>query len=65
MMTHALHDPIRHNVWANRQIVAFCKGVEPGVMEQTVPGTYGTVIATLRHIVIAVLACCSKAAARR
>ena len=50
-MAHALHDPVRHNSWAT----STDPGVLPGRGEQTlnatVPGTYGTIIATLRHII--------------
>jgi uncharacterized damage-inducible protein DinB len=50
-MTHALHDPVRHNAWANTQILAFCRGFDEQTLNATVPGTYGTILATLRHII--------------
>lgn len=50
-MTHALHDPVRHNAWATTQILEFCRGLDEQTLSATVPGTYGTVIATLRHII--------------
>ncbi len=48
-MGHALHDLFRHNAWANARIVAFCRNLDESVLAATVPGTYGSIIATLRH----------------
>ena len=50
-MTHALHDPVRHNAWATTQLLAFCRGFDEQTLNATVPGTYGTIMATLRHII--------------
>ncbi len=50
-MAHALHDPVRHNAWATTQILEFCRGLDEQTLNVTVPGTYGTIIATLRHII--------------
>ena len=50
-MGHGLHDLVRHNTWANGQIVAFCRGLDETVLNATVPGTFGTVIETLRHTI--------------
>ena len=50
-MTHALHDPVRHNAWATTQLLAFCQGLDEQTLNATVPGTYGTIMATLRHII--------------
>lgn len=50
-MAHALHDPVRHNAWATTQILEFCRGLDEQTLNATVPGTYGTIVATLRHII--------------
>ncbi|MEO7912945.1 MAG: hypothetical protein ABIV47_25130, partial [Roseiflexaceae bacterium] len=50
-MAHALHDPVRHNAWATTQLLEFCRGLDEQTLNATVPGTYGTIIATLRHII--------------
>ncbi|HEU5102899.1 MAG TPA: DinB family protein [Roseiflexaceae bacterium] len=50
-MAHALHDPVRHNAWATTQILAFCRVLDEQTLNASVPGTYGTIIATLRHII--------------
>ena len=51
IMTHALHDLARHNAWATAELITFCQGLDAPTLEATVPGTYGTIIATLRHLV--------------
>jgi uncharacterized damage-inducible protein DinB len=50
-MAHALHDPVRHNAWATTEILEFCRGLNEQTLNATVPGTYGTILATLRHII--------------
>lgn len=50
-MAHALHDPVRHNAWATAQILEFCQGLDEQTLNASVPGTYGTIMATLRHII--------------
>jgi len=50
-MAHALHDPVRHNAWATAQVLEFCRGLDEQTLNATVPGTYGTIIATLRHMI--------------
>ncbi len=50
-MGHGLHDLARHNAWATRQLVEYCRGLDEETLNATVPGTYGTIIETLRHII--------------
>ena len=50
-MAHALHDSVRHNAWATTQILELCRGLDEQTLNASVPGTYGTIIATLRHII--------------
>lgn len=50
-MAHALHDPVRHNTWATAQVLLFCRGLDEQTLNATVPGTFGTIIATLRHTI--------------
>lgn len=42
---------VRHNVWANLEMLAFCGRLPPEQLGWTAPGTYGTIHATLHHIV--------------
>jgi uncharacterized damage-inducible protein DinB len=50
-MGDGLHDLARHNAWATKQVLAFCRGLDGPELEATVPGTYGTIIETLRHLI--------------
>ncbi len=50
-MRHTLHDLARHNAWATAQTLEYCQGLDEATLHATVPGTYGTIIETLRHIV--------------
>ena len=50
-MGHGLHDLARHNAWATAQVLAFCRELDGPTLEATVPGTYGTIIETLRHLI--------------
>ena len=42
---------VRHNCWANVALISFCSGLSPEQLAWTVPGTYGSIHATLEHIV--------------
>jgi GNAT superfamily N-acetyltransferase/uncharacterized damage-inducible protein DinB len=44
-------DLARHNAWATAQLLASCRGLDEPTLNATVPGTYGTIIETLRHTV--------------
>ena len=50
-MGHALHDLSRHNAWATAQLLDFCQDLDDATLAATVPGTYGTILETLRHLV--------------
>ncbi len=50
-MAHGLHDPTRHNSWATAQVLEFCRGLDGPPLNTKVPGTYGTIIETLRHTI--------------
>ncbi len=39
-----------HHTWAGVRLVDHCAGLPPEALEAGAPGTYGTVIATLRHL---------------
>ena len=42
---------LRHNVWANERLIEHVATLGPDALELKVPGTYGTLQATLQHIV--------------
>ena len=46
-----LLDPLRHNTWATKQLIAFCKELAPDRLQATSEGMYGTILATLQHVV--------------
>ena len=42
---------VRHNCWANGQMIEFCARLSPEQLAWTSGGTYGAIHATLHHIV--------------
>jgi uncharacterized damage-inducible protein DinB len=50
-MAYVLDDLVRHNIWAARELLALCRTLDDETLNATVPGTYGTVIETLRHTI--------------
>jgi uncharacterized damage-inducible protein DinB len=46
-----LDDAFAHHVWATLQVMDVCARLDPAQLEATAPGTYGTILDTLRHIV--------------
>jgi uncharacterized damage-inducible protein DinB len=53
MARSPLEDAFAHNVWATDRLLEACMEVTREQLEATVPGTFGTLIATLRHMVSA------------
>ncbi len=49
----ALRDAFAHHVWATIRLIDACAELEPARLETTAPGTYGSIIDTLRHLVAA------------
>jgi uncharacterized damage-inducible protein DinB len=50
-MGHGWHDLAGHHAWANAQLLTFCQGLDGPTLDTTVPGTYGTILETLRHLI--------------
>jgi hypothetical protein len=46
-----LRDLARHNAWATAQVMACFQGLDERALLATVPGTFGTIIETLRHLI--------------
>jgi uncharacterized damage-inducible protein DinB len=46
-----LADAFRHHVWASIRLLDACAALDDGQLATTVPGTYGSIIETLRHLV--------------
>jgi uncharacterized damage-inducible protein DinB len=52
-LNDVLYDPIRHNNWATKSLIKFCRdqNLTAEQLEITGVGTYGGILATLDHIV--------------
>jgi len=46
-----LLDAFGHNAWATRELLLLCQGLTEAQLQTSAPGTYGSIIATLRHTV--------------
>ena len=46
-----LLDPLRHNAWATSQLLAFCRDLGAEQVHATSEGTYGSILATLQHMI--------------
>lgn len=46
-----LADAFEHHVWATQQLINTCLTLSPEQLETSVPGTYGSILATMRHVV--------------
>jgi uncharacterized damage-inducible protein DinB len=51
MTTSVLKDAFDHHVWATLRIIDACHGLDPEQLQTAVPGTYGSILDTVRHIV--------------
>jgi uncharacterized damage-inducible protein DinB len=52
-MSTALLDAFRYNRWANLHLLDICSTLDDEQLQLTTPGTYGTVAATLQHLLAA------------
>ena len=46
-----LADAFAHHVWATIRVLDACAGLDTAQLTTTVPGTYGSILDTLRHLV--------------
>ena len=49
-MNDGLLDAFRHNAWATGELLRVCQTLTESQLEMSAPGTYGSIIATLRHL---------------
>jgi uncharacterized damage-inducible protein DinB len=47
----SLADAFEHHVWATQRLIDTCLGFSPEQLETAVPGTYGSILETMRHLV--------------
>jgi uncharacterized damage-inducible protein DinB len=50
-VNRALLTLYRHKTWATVRLIEHCAGLAEEDLDATMPGTYGTIRATLRHLV--------------
>jgi uncharacterized damage-inducible protein DinB len=50
-MTSLLADAFDHHVWATERLIDACSSLTPEQLDAAVPGTYGSIVETLRHLV--------------
>ena len=46
-----MDDAFAHHVWATLTLMDVCLALGPGQLETAVPGTYGSILDTMRHTV--------------
>ncbi|MEX2548381.1 MAG: DinB family protein [Chloroflexota bacterium] len=51
MTTSLLGDAFGHHIWATERLIDACAGLTSEQLKSPAPGTYGSVIDTLRHLV--------------
>lgn len=51
MTASLLSDAFAHHVWATERLIDECAALTPDQLKTPVPGTYGSIIDTLRHLV--------------
>src|SRR5690349_8867935 len=54
-MNAGMRDLVGHHIWATKELIGYCAGLDEDILGATVPGTYGSVIATLGHMIDAEL----------
>ena len=52
-MTSLLTDAFEHHAWATRRLLDTCLALTPEQLATTVPGTFGSIVQTMRHLVSA------------
>ncbi|MFB3739567.1 MAG: DinB family protein, partial [Candidatus Velamenicoccus archaeovorus] len=50
-MTSTLDDAFGHHVWATLTLIDACSSLSSGQLQTSVPGTYGSILDTMRHLV--------------
>lgn len=51
MTRSLLADAFAHHVWATLRVIDACRPLTPDQLDTTAPGTFGSIIGTLRHLV--------------
>ncbi len=51
-MNELLLEAFRHSAWAKKRLIAACGSLSAEELERTAPGSYGSILATLNHLVV-------------
>ena len=51
MSRSLLADPFGHHAWATLRLIDTCLALDPEQLATAVPGTYGSILETMRHLV--------------
>lgn len=51
MIGSILEDAFAHHIWATVRVIDACLPLDPEQMQTAVPGTYGSILDTVRHLV--------------
>ena len=51
MSSSVMRDAFAHHVWATLRVIDTCLDLSPDQLETAVPGTYGSILDTMRHTV--------------
>src|SRR2546421_209388 len=51
MSSYLMGDAFAHHVWATLRLIDACLGLSPEQLGTAVPGTYGSILETMRHLV--------------
>ena len=49
MTDSLMRDAFNHHVWATLQLIDVCAKLDPAQLETAAPGTYGSILDTMRH----------------
>ena len=53
IVNETLLDAFRHNAWATKQLLAFCRGLTEKQLTSAGTGSFGDILATFNHIILA------------
>ena len=52
-MDELLLEAFRHNAWATKRLLEYCRTLRPAQLNATATGTFGSIISTLNHLIYA------------
>lgn len=50
-MNGVLLEAFRHNSWASKELLEFCRDLSPDQLKSTTIGSYGSILATFHHLI--------------